>query len=73
MKARDDHVKWFAQSEYVDIDTGEVISKSEYIIRNYRKLKTHKTYNKHENSNTGTIKYTIEVQQHEQYRLEWGD
>lgn len=68
--------KWYSESQYVDVDTGEIITKSEYQQRNLRKLKTSKSYEfkefKQWNGSItryGIIKHTIECREHEQYRL----
>lgn len=66
-----DGTKWFSTTTYVDVETGETISKSDYERGNYRKIKTTKSYEFTEKSNRkyGEIKHTIEIKEHEQTRL----
>jgi len=59
-------IKWYTMTEYVDIETGELISKSEY-EKNYYKIKNNKKIEITENH--GIIKYITECRQHGQKRL----
>lgn len=61
-----EEIKWRATSTYIDIDTGEIITKEEcnlnYIIKNKKKKSyVYKT--------TGTIKITVECQRTKQFKL----
>lgn len=60
--------KWYTIVEIVDIETGEVISKSEYERRNLRIIKKIK---KHEIRGTiGTIRHEWHAREHEQTKME---
>lgn len=60
--------KYYTISEYVDIDTGEIISKNQY-EREYYKIKTTKTY---ENDESKTIiRYTSECRNRNQTRIKF--
>lgn len=59
-------LKWYGMSEYVDVHTGEIISKAEY-EREYIKIKTNKKYEV--NETYGIIRYTIECERNRQTKL----
>jgi hypothetical protein len=58
--------KWYTISEWIDIETGEILHKK--VIKNYYKIKTIKKIEINENS--GIIKYTNECRNINQQRLE---
>jgi hypothetical protein len=58
--------KWFTISEWVDIETGEILAKE--IIKDYYKIQTTKKIEI--NGNQGIIKYTNECRNIKQQRLE---
>lgn len=73
-KARDDNLKWFTIVEYIDIDTGEIITKSlcerEYIrLRKNKKIEIIEKLEKNEKIKSGLIKYTYECERNKQLRL----
>lgn len=60
-------IKWRTKSQYVDIQTGEIITESEY-KRNYIKIKT--TKNTHINEKYGIREFTHECERNRQTKLE---
>lgn len=58
--------KWYTVSEYIDIETGELIGKKE-VEKNYHKLKTNRKVEITENH--GIIKYITECRNTRQQRL----
>jgi hypothetical protein len=58
--------KWFTISEWVDIETGELLHKE--IIKDYYKIQTTKKIEI--NGNQGIIKYTNECRNIRQQKLE---
>ena len=58
--------KWYTISEWVDIETGEILHKQ--VIKDYYKINTKKTLEI--NENTGIIKYTNECRNIRQTKLE---
>ena len=60
--------RWFTQTTYVDLDTGEVISKSRFERDDYYIVRRSHTY---EDCGAYTLKkYTNECKQKGQYELE---
>ncbi len=59
-------IKWYSKSVYVDIDTGEIISKS-LMLREYIKGKSSKIVQIKENN--GQIEYTIECRRNGQTKI----
>jgi len=60
--------KWYTTTEWVDIETGEIIPKNK--IKEYYKIKTTFKYKIDENS--GTREYTNECRPIRQTRIEFG-
>lgn len=63
----EDKRKWITISEYVDITTGEIITKSEYEREYYKVKKPTKTIEYNEKYRI--IRYTNECRKHEQTKL----
>jgi hypothetical protein len=66
-------IKFYTIKEYVDVTTGEVISKAKY-EREYRKIKSikHKIeYNEQHGQIYGTTRYTIECCIREQLEIKF--
>lgn len=59
--------RWYATSEYVDVDTGEILTRSQFERLDYVKLKTTKKYEI--NGNIGIIKHQIECEVNRQKKL----
>lgn len=59
-------MKWITITEYIDVETGEIITKSEY-ERNYIKLKSTKKFEITEKY--GITNYQIECQKSKQTKL----
>lgn len=63
------HVKdWKSSSEYVDIDTGEIITKRK-ALRDYQILNKSKKVEINKNNGTGLIRYTNECRKSIQLEL----
>jgi len=60
--------KWYSVSEYVDQETGEIITKNEF-TKNYYKVKNTKKYEI--NGTNGTIKHCTECRKHGQERIKF--
>jgi hypothetical protein len=58
--------KWYTISEWIDVETGEILHKE--VIKNYYKIKTTKKIEINENQ--GIIKYTNECRNIGQRKLE---
>ena len=60
-------IKWYSITEYIDISTGEIISKSEYEREKYITIKINKTYKI--NKDNGIIKYSRECEKNRQLEI----
>lgn len=60
-------IKWYSITEYVDISTGEIISKSEYQRERYITIKISKTYKI--DKEYGIIKYRRECEKSRQFEI----
>lgn len=66
--------KWYTVVEYIDIETGEIITKSlakrEYkILKKTKNIEILETVINHEIKKNGYIKYTAECEKNRQLRL----
>lgn len=69
IKARDDNIKkWYTESEFIDIETGEVFKK---MPKNYIKIETNKKTKIDEKFKIGVIKYSTTIRRHPQQRIEF--
>lgn len=60
-------IKWYSITEYVDISTGEIISKNEYQRKGYKTIKISKTIKIEKNN--GIIKYSRECEKNRQLEI----
>lgn len=67
----EENIKWIAITDYVDVDTGEIISKNTY-ERDYKKIRTTKKIEITEkyNKKYGINKYITECERNRQQKLE---
>jgi hypothetical protein len=61
--------KWYTVSQYVDVETGELLSKSQ--IERERWVKVGSSYEIEYNDNYNTKKYTNEYERNRQTRIEF--
>lgn len=68
---RKEEIKWYSETEIIDTDTGEIITKSQKERGNYRTIKREKKYEISEKNGIkhGIIKHKQYVREHEQQRL----
>jgi phage anti-repressor protein len=62
-------ITWIAKTQHVDIETGEIITKTQYKNATYIKITTAKDITVNPKTNKGTIIYTILCRKNPQLRL----
>lgn len=60
-------IKWYSVTEFVDISTGEIITKSKYEREKYITIKINKSYKIEKNH--GIIKYSRECEKSRQFEI----